>query len=90
MTLEVPAPKSGVLQEIKAEEGTVVNTGQVLAIIAEGDAPAATDEAKVAEDTKTTEVPMSFRYLYLSHGMDGWPCTCSHLGGPAPRHMNSG
>jgi 2-oxoglutarate dehydrogenase E2 component (dihydrolipoamide succinyltransferase) len=61
VTLEVPAPKSGVLQEIKAEEGSVVNSGQVLAIIAEGDAPAAvpaaTDQTKAADDAKATEEP---------------------------------
>jgi 2-oxoglutarate dehydrogenase E2 component (dihydrolipoamide succinyltransferase) len=35
ITVEVPAPISGVLSEIKAEEGTDINIGGVLGIIGE-------------------------------------------------------
>ena len=57
--LEVPAPASGVLKEIKIEGGTTVTAGQVLAVIEEGavataapaaaSAPAATDAASASE-----------------------------------------
>ena len=48
--LEVPATVSGVLKEIKVEEGTDVTEGTVLAIIEAGAAPAA--DAPKAEETK--------------------------------------
>ena len=41
VVLEVPAPANGVVREIKIQSGTVVTSGQVLAIIEEGAAPAA-------------------------------------------------
>ncbi len=49
--LEVPATVSGVLKEIKVEEGTDVTEGTVLAIIEAGEAPAAGDAPK-AQETK--------------------------------------
>ncbi len=48
VTLEVPAPASGVLETIDAEAGSTVNVGALLGAIAEGDAPAAAP-AKSAE-----------------------------------------
>ncbi len=42
VVLEVPSPSSGVLRELKVADGTVVTSGQVLAVIEEGaQAPAA-------------------------------------------------
>jgi 2-oxoglutarate dehydrogenase E2 component (dihydrolipoamide succinyltransferase) len=41
VVLEVPAPANGVVREIKIKSGTVVTSGQVLAIIEEGVAAAA-------------------------------------------------
>lgn len=52
--LEVPATVSGVLKEIKVQEGTDVTEGTVLAIIEAGAAPAA--DAPVA-DTKAEAAP---------------------------------
>ena len=52
--LEVPATVSGVLKEIKVQEGTDVTEGTVLAIIEAGAVPAA--DAPVA-DTKAEAVP---------------------------------
>jgi 2-oxoglutarate dehydrogenase E2 component (dihydrolipoamide succinyltransferase) len=47
VVLEVPAPADGVLRELKVAGGTVVTSGQVLAVIEEGAAPrAAAAEAK--------------------------------------------
>jgi 2-oxoglutarate dehydrogenase E2 component (dihydrolipoamide succinyltransferase) len=38
VVLEVPAPADGVVREIRVKSGTVVTSGQVLAVIEEGDA----------------------------------------------------
>jgi 2-oxoglutarate dehydrogenase E2 component (dihydrolipoamide succinyltransferase) len=46
VVLEVPAPANGVVREIKIQSGTVVTSGQLLAIIEEGAAAAATSPAK--------------------------------------------
>jgi 2-oxoglutarate dehydrogenase E2 component (dihydrolipoamide succinyltransferase) len=48
VVLEVPAPVDGVLRELKVAGGTVVTSGQVLAVIEEGAAPRA-----VAGDSKS-------------------------------------
>ena len=46
VVLEVPAPSSGVLKEIRVEQGTTVNEGDVLALLEEGEsAPEAEDAA---------------------------------------------
>ena len=44
VVLEVPAPTNGVVREIRVQSGTVVTSGQVLAVIEEG-APAAAQPA---------------------------------------------
>jgi 2-oxoglutarate dehydrogenase E2 component (dihydrolipoamide succinyltransferase) len=41
VVLEVPAPTNGTLVEIKAEEGAVVTSGDLLALLEAGEAPAA-------------------------------------------------
>jgi len=41
VVLEVPAPANGVVREIRVQSGTVVTSGQVLAVIDEGEAVAA-------------------------------------------------
>jgi 2-oxoglutarate dehydrogenase E2 component (dihydrolipoamide succinyltransferase) len=41
VVLEVPAPANGVVREIRVQSGTVVTSGQVLAVIEEGEAVAA-------------------------------------------------
>jgi 2-oxoglutarate dehydrogenase E2 component (dihydrolipoamide succinyltransferase) len=48
VTMEVPAPAAGVLKEIKAAQGAVVNIGQVLGVIEEGAAGSASAPAPVA------------------------------------------
>ncbi len=40
VVLEVPAPAAGILQEIRLPDGTTVTSGQILAVIEEGAAPA--------------------------------------------------
>jgi len=40
VVLEVPAPANGVVREIRVKSGTVVTSGQVLAVIEEGDSAA--------------------------------------------------
>lgn len=55
--LEVPAPQSGILQEVKVNAGDVVTAGHVLAIIAEGDvaAPEATATAAASTEDQSAE-----------------------------------
>jgi 2-oxoglutarate dehydrogenase E2 component (dihydrolipoamide succinyltransferase) len=48
VVLEVPAPANGVVREIKIQSGTVVTSGQLLAIIEEGSAAATTTQASMA------------------------------------------
>ena len=43
VVLEVPAPSNGSIKEIRIDEGATVTAGDVLAILEEGDAPAADD-----------------------------------------------
>lgn len=51
VVLEVPAPESGTLEEIRIEEGTTVKAGDVLAILGEGAAKeAAAGEARAGEE----------------------------------------
>lgn len=45
VVLEVPAPAAGSIVEIKVEEGATVVAGDVLALLEEGDAPAASSSA---------------------------------------------
>jgi len=56
VVLEVPAPASGTLKEIKVKDGSTVTAGDVLAILDEGDgkAPAAGKEEE-SEDTRAAE-----------------------------------
>ena len=54
IVLEVPAPLSGILQEIKIADGATVTSGQVLAILLEG-AGAAAQPAANAEATPVPE-----------------------------------
>jgi len=58
---EIPAPASGVLQDIKAAEGTTVQVNTVVGVIAEGDgagaAPAKSAPAKKEEPAKAQAAP---------------------------------
>lgn len=55
VVLEVPAPSSGTLQEIKIPNGTTVTSGEVLAILLEGESPARPD----VENAETESVSLS-------------------------------
>src|SRR3974390_3161629 len=60
VVLEVPAPVGGVLREIKVTKGTIVTSGQVLAILEEGASASASPAptpatAKVAAPAQKTE-----------------------------------
>ena len=48
VVLEVPAPVSGLLKEIRVKDGTTVGAGQVIAILEEGAGAAAAPAAKAA------------------------------------------
>ncbi len=51
VVLEVPAPANGVVREIKVQSGAVVTSGQLLAVIEEGGAPATAVPAAKASKT---------------------------------------
>jgi len=58
VVLEVPAPVSGVLKEIKAEDGATVGADEVIAIVEEGEAPAKESKAEPEpKQGKTEEKP---------------------------------
>jgi 2-oxoglutarate dehydrogenase E2 component (dihydrolipoamide succinyltransferase) len=54
VVLEVPAPANGVVREIRVQSGTVVRSGQVLAVIEEG---AAAPAGKAAASAPTASAP---------------------------------
>ena len=56
VVLEVPAPANGVVRELKVASGTVVKSGQVLAVIEEGAAATATP-AQAAPAAKPSAAP---------------------------------
>jgi 2-oxoglutarate dehydrogenase E2 component (dihydrolipoamide succinyltransferase) len=49
VVLEVPAPTDGVLKEIKVEDGSTVGGGDLIAVIAEGEAAAGQESKEEAE-----------------------------------------
>ncbi|MEQ8206435.1 MAG: 2-oxoglutarate dehydrogenase complex dihydrolipoyllysine-residue succinyltransferase [Woeseia sp.] len=58
VVLEVPAPASGILKEIKIKDGTTVTAGDLLAVLEEGDAPAkssSADETPAPSDDTTAD-----------------------------------
>jgi 2-oxoglutarate dehydrogenase E2 component (dihydrolipoamide succinyltransferase) len=55
VVLEVPAPASGVIKEIKVENGATVTSGQVLAILEEGAAAAAPKPAAAQSQAAAPE-----------------------------------
>jgi len=57
VVLEVPAPANGVVSEIRVPSGTVVTSGQVLAVIEEGAAPAAVATRPAAATSRATPAP---------------------------------
>ncbi|MGD8772748.1 MAG: E3 binding domain-containing protein, partial [Gammaproteobacteria bacterium] len=89
VVLEVPAPTSGVLKEIRIEDGTTVTSGEVLAVIEEGEAVAAVpppEEKTVAGEDKAPEsadlgsgqkLSPAVRRLVEEHGLDAAAITGS-------------
>src|SRR5688572_15503278 len=57
VVLEVPAPAAGVIKEVKVQDGATVTSGQVLAVLEEGAAAAATPAAKPAKDPPEGRTP---------------------------------
>lgn len=81
VVLEVPAPASGVIQEIKVADGTTVTAGEILAVLAEGEAiatvtpepeSAAPSEPQAVEDAapKTIKTSPAVRRLLDEHDLD--------------------
>ncbi|MGH8127367.1 MAG: 2-oxoglutarate dehydrogenase complex dihydrolipoyllysine-residue succinyltransferase [Gammaproteobacteria bacterium] len=59
VVLEVPAPVSGVLKEIKADDGATVGADEVIAIIEEGEAPAKESEPEPEPEPEPKSEPAS-------------------------------
>src|SRR6056297_2844159 len=57
VVLEVPAPVSGVLKEVKVEDGATVGADDVIALIEEGEAPAKEAEPEADKEEKQKEEP---------------------------------
>jgi len=57
VVLEVPAPASGVLQEITVQDGTIVEAGDVLAILEEGASADLADGTPTAQAESKTPAP---------------------------------
>ncbi len=79
VVLEVPAPTDGVLKEIRIGDGATVTGGELLAILEEGKAPAATGNGGTQpEPVSATESPPaaalklspSVRRVIEEHGID--------------------
>jgi 2-oxoglutarate dehydrogenase E2 component (dihydrolipoamide succinyltransferase) len=81
VVLEVPAPSSGVLQEIKVDDGAIVTAGDVLAVLEEGavaaDAPAPAKKkeskapaAKVQAQAGAVKTSPAVRRLLDEHDLD--------------------
>ncbi len=80
VVLEVPAPASGVLKEIRIESGATVTSGQVLALLEEGSATGARVSRSAPEATAPQETAAgapghdklapSVRRLVEEHGLD--------------------
>lgn len=85
VVLEVPAPASGVIREIKISDGTTVTAGEVLAVLDEGEAadeqesekeaPAESSESPAesgsdAEPPKALKTSPSVRRLLEEHDLD--------------------
>ena len=77
VVLEVPAPSSGVLKEIRIPDGTTVSSGEVLAILGAGDgepasvAPAVAAAVPAGKDTGATpKTSPAVRRLLEEHELD--------------------
>ncbi len=75
--MDLPAPASGVLQEIKAEAGTTVQVGDIIGVIAAGKGASAAPAAASAkpapsQSTAKTDAPISPapRRVIAEHGLD--------------------
>jgi len=67
VVLEVPAPAAGILSEIKIADGTTVTSGEVLAILEEGEtgaSPAPAEPAPAAEEAAPAETAQSAETSY--------------------------
>lgn len=95
VVLEVPAPASGTIKEIKIEDGTTVTAGEVLAVLEEGEAtskskPAqeaseeeqtATAEPEPADDSAAARMSPAVRRLLEEHDLDATIVSGSGKGG---------
>ena len=67
VVLEVPAPAAGVLSEIKVNDGTTVTSGDLLALLEEGEAGASPAPVEQAEAAAATAPPETASAPTTSH-----------------------
>jgi 2-oxoglutarate dehydrogenase E2 component (dihydrolipoamide succinyltransferase) len=78
VVLEVPAPTAGVIMELKVQNGAVVTSGQLLAVIEETapspgvppTSPAKAGEVKTAGEVKNEKLAPSVRRMVEEHKLD--------------------
>ncbi|HEV7716577.1 MAG TPA: 2-oxoglutarate dehydrogenase complex dihydrolipoyllysine-residue succinyltransferase [Steroidobacteraceae bacterium] len=88
VVLEVPAPTNGILRELKVEGGATVTSGQILAIIEEGGAAAASapaaKSASAAESSKPAAASASAKAGAVSAASSTASAASTANGGVAP------
>jgi 2-oxoglutarate dehydrogenase E2 component (dihydrolipoamide succinyltransferase) len=83
--LEVPAPTSGVLREIKVQTGASVTSGELLAVIDEGATAAATASAPASATAKASAAPPAQAPAAAPAGNgNAGAAAASAAGAPAP------
>ena len=78
VVLEVPAPTAGVITELKVQNGAIVTSGQLLAVIEETGpspgqrptSPAGAGEVKTAGEVKNEKLAPSVRRMVEEHKLD--------------------
>ncbi len=89
VVLEVPAPANGTLREIRLENGATVTSGQVLAILDEGAAPAAKPETSTvgAKAGPQALAPATVAPAQPAQAADPGPDTAGGKLSPAARRL---
>ncbi len=83
VVLEVPAPANGVVREIRVQSGTVVTSGQVLAVIDEGDT-AATMPVKLSPAAMAAAAQAAASQAVAAQAPAAAKAAAGGAGSPAP------
>lgn len=80
VVLEVPSPVSGVIKEIRISDGTTVTSGEILAILEEGEAVATAEKQEAPKETTKEPAEQSEQPAPTSR-------EAAHKLSPAVRHL---